>query len=262
MNPESAARSSGPIPADALAALASPDIQTLAARMAQDAFSQVFRLTVGEDDAARARGVGQLAGALQNWSAAAANDEAGSLRLAMLVVGLDQWGLAYSRAFGLQAIPGLTELVGALRTALDPQAEARFEQQFAAIDAHEGNAIDFKIALRRGIHLALWHAMIASDDRDQATAILTQLGGMMAALVRLMPELGWRLVADALAHIQIRCLAEGLAIDGLARDTTEGLFAALSRELPTEQRDLTMAHATRSVLAWQQARRPSTDTLH
>lgn len=250
------------IPVDALAELAPPDIQALAARMAQDAFAQVFRLTVGEDDAGRARGVAQLADALQKWSSAAPTDEARSLRLAMLMVGLDQWGLAYSRAFGLQAIPGLTELVGALRTALDPQAEACFQQMFAAIDAHEGNAIDFKIALRRGIHLALWHALIASDDRDQAMAIVTQLGGMMCGLVRLMPELGWRLVADAVAHIQIQCLSEGFAADGLARDATEALFAALATQLPAEQRELVMGLARRSVLAWQQARRPASGSVH
>lgn len=250
------------IPVDQLAALAGTDDQRTAAHMAQDTFSQVFRLTLTEDDAGRARGVERLAELLMNWARAGGDESARGMRLALLMAGLDQWGLAYSRAFGLQAIPGLTELVGALRTALDPQAEARFQQMFGAIDAHEGNAIDFKIELRRGIHLALWHAMIASDDREQATGILTQLGGMLFSLVRLMPELGWRLVADALANIQIHCLAEGLATDGLAREMTESLFAALSQELPADKRDLIMAHSAQSVLAWQEARRSPPGQLH
>lgn len=250
------------IPEDTLAGLVPREVQTLAAGMAQDAFAKVFRLTVGEDDAGRARGVVQLADALQKWSAAAPSAEAGSLRLALLMAGLDQWGLAYSSAFGLQAIPGLTELLGALRTALEPQAEARLQLSFAAIDAHEGSAIDFKIALRRGIHIALWHAMIACDDRDQAMSILARLGGMLCALTELMPELGWRLVADAVAHIQIQCLAEGLATEGLARDTTEGLLVALNEQLPLAGRELAMGLASQTVLAWQQARRQASGSVH
>lgn len=230
--------------------------------MAQDAFSGVFRLTLNEDDDGRARGVARLADAVRNWCGAAPDEDARGLRLAMVVLGLDQWGVAYSRAFGLQAIPGLTELVGALRTALDAREDAQFQRHFELIDASEGNAIDFKIELRRSIHLALWHAMIASEDREQAMAILTQLGGMMFALVKLMPELGWRLVADAVANIQIHCLSHGLATEGLAQETTEALFGALSRELPAGQRDLVMAHAARSVIAWQQANRPSSGPLH
>lgn len=250
------------IPPDSLAAFVAPDVQKLAARMAQDAFSQVFRLTLEEDDAGRAKGVDALAGALRNWSDAADSDDARALRLALVVAGLDQWGLAYSQAFGLHAIPGLTELVGALRTGLDARDEARFQQQFGAIDAGEGNAIDFKIDLRRGIHLALWHAMIASDERDQAEAILSTLGGSLRGLTRLMPELGWRLVADALAHIQIRCLADGLAADGLAREMNEALFSALAAELAPELRDRVMAHATQAVLGWQRSQRTAPGPTH
>lgn len=262
MTRDASAAPANSIPVDTLAALVGPDVQKLAARMAQDGFGQVFRLTLNEDDVGRARGVKALMTALRNWSDAADGDEARALRLAMIVAGLDQWGLAYSQAFGLVAIPGLSELVGALRTALEPQQEARFLQQFAAIEAAEGNAIDFKIDLRRGIHIALWHAMIASDEREQATMILTRLGGMMFALVEVMPELGWRLVADALANIQIQCLAEGLAADGLAREMNEALFAALSQELPASHRDRVMAYATQAVLRWQQARRPASGSTH
>lgn len=243
------------IPADAFAALAPADVQRRAARMAQDAFAQVFRLTVeGDEDAARA-GVAELSAALANWSNAAGDEDAAALRLAMLVGGLDQWGVAWSRAFGLQAIPALSVLVGSLRTALDAPAEARFSRYFAAIDDGEGNVIDFKIELRREIHLALWHAMIACEERDEAEALARSLGGMMLALVQGMRRLGWRLVADALSHIQIRCLSQQLATEGLAQETTEALFAALARELPADRRDLVFGQSARAVHAWQQAGR-------
>lgn len=250
------------IPPDTLLTLADVEVQKRAALLAQDAFAQVFRLTVSEDDAGRATGVESVRAALANWAHADERSEARALRMALLLSGLDQWGLAYSRAFNLQAIPGLTELVGGLRTALDAREDAQMQHQFAAIDAAEGNAIDFKIELRRTIHLALWHAMIAADEREQATAILTQLGGMMFVLVRSMPQLGWRLLADALAHIQIQCLAHGLAADGLARETTLSLFGALHQELPADRRDLVMAHSSRAVIAWQQAQRAPQGPLH
>lgn len=250
------------IPPDSLVALASADVQKRAALLAQDAFAQVFRLSIGEDDSGRAAGVESLRSALANWVSAGGTDAARALRMALLLSGLDQWGLAYSRAFALQAIPGLTELVGGLRTALDPRDDAQMQLQFAAVESCEGNAVDFKIELRRTIHLALWHAMIASEDREQATAILSQLGGMMFVLVKGMPQLGWRLLADALAHIQIQCLAHGLAADGLARETTMSLFAALHQELPADRRDLVMAHSSRAVIAWQQANRAPSGPLH
>ena len=255
MTSSASAAAPSSIPVDGLAPLVAPAVQKQAAHMAQDAFARVFRLTLNEDDAGRAHGVAELAKGLRNWSAAGEDADVQGLRLALVMAGLDQWGLAYSQAFALQAIPGLSELLGALRTALDAPAEARLARQFDAIEAAEANAIDFKIDLRRGIHLALWHAMIASDEREQATSILAQLGGMLFALVQTMPELGWRLVADALANIQIQCLAQGLASEGLAQETTQTLFAALAGQLPGGQRDRIMAHASGAVIAWQQANR-------
>jgi hypothetical protein len=215
----------------------------------------MFRLTLNADDAGRQAGVAETEKLLRNWAQAGADDDARSLRLALLVAGMDQWGLAYSQAFEIAAIPGLSELLGALRTGLDAQQEAAFELKFVAIDSAETNAVDFKVELRRAIHLALWHAMIASEEEAEARRILKQLGSMMLALMNAMPQIGWRLVADALAHIQIRCLAESLAGEGLARATTEGLFGALSQALPKEARDRLFAHSTQVVLAWQQARR-------
>lgn len=225
--------------------------------MAQDAFARAFRLTVAESEAARRTGVGELHTALQQWVRAGEGDEPRALRLALLMSGLDQWGLAWSQAFGLVAIPGLTELVGALRTGLEVHDEARFLRQFEALGGADQNAIDFKVELRRGIHLALWHSAIASDERDEALRLAGQLGGQLLGLVRDMPLAGWRLVADALASIQIRCLADGLAAEGIAQEATQALFGALARELPAEHRDAVMAHASRAVIAWQQASRPS-----
>ena len=82
-----------------------------------------------------------------------------------------------------------------------------------------------------------------------------ELGSQLLALARSMPVAGWRLVADALAFIQIRCLADGLAAEGVGQEATQALFVALSRELPKAQREVIMAHAARAVLAWQQASR-------
>ncbi len=142
-----------------------------------------------------------------------------------------------------------------MRSALDAADDARFQRQFAAIEAAEGNAVDFKMELRRNIHLALWHAMIACDDRAEAQVILAALGGMLLALVTRMPVLGWRLAADALASIQMRCLADAAAATDLARETTEGLFVALRQALPREVSEPMFAQANQAVIAWQQSRR-------
>lgn len=240
---------------DKLASLAPMDVQRQAARMAQDAFAQLFRLTVAGDEESLRFGLSEMQPLIRNWSQAGVSEEARSLRLAMMMSGLDQWGLAYSQAFGLNAIPGLTELLGALRTALSPQEDARLQQMFDAMEKSEADAIDFKVDLRRSIHLALWHALIASEDKDEATSIGMALGSLMLALTQSMPTLGWRLVADALAYIQIRCLSEGLAVEGLAQEMTQQLFASLSQALPKETRDQVFAQAAQVAMAWQQARR-------
>ncbi len=242
-------------PADTLAGLATPELQRLAARMAQDAFTQVFRLTLEGDEAALQAAVAGIQGRASNWVRAAANDDGRALRLALLVAGIDQWALAYTQAFALNALPGVGVLLGGLRAALDAPADARFQRQYAAIDRMEGDAVDFKMELRRNIHLALWHAMIACEDRDEAMGILAALGGMLVALVGQMPTLGWRLAADALANIQLRCLSEAAASTDLARETTEGLFIALRQALPREVSEPMFAQANQAVIVWQQARR-------
>ena len=241
-------------PPDALADVADPAVQRLAARMAQDAFTRLFRLMLEGDAEAVAAAVSELAGRSRNWAQAGADDEARALRLALLLSGIDQWGLAWCQAFRLSAIPGVSQLLGELRTGLDAMADARFQRAFAAIDEAEGNAVDFKMELRRGIHLGLWHAMMACEEREEAETLRGALGGMMVALVRSMPVLGWRLVADALAHIQLLCLTEGLATGELAREVNAGLFAALRQNLPRESSDPMFAHANQAVIAWQRAR--------
>jgi hypothetical protein len=169
-------------PADGLADMAPPEVQRLAARMAQDAFTRIFRLTLEGDEAALQAAVAEMQERAGNWARAAPDDEARALRLALLASGIDQWALAYAQAFRLAALPGVSVLLGGLRSALDAADDARFQRQFAAIEAAEGNAVDFKMELRRNIHLGLWHAMIACDDRAEAQAILAALGGMLVAL--------------------------------------------------------------------------------
>jgi hypothetical protein len=256
MNDASTAPAS--LPPDNLAALAAPELQRLAARMAQDAFTRLFRLGLEGDDAVLQAAVAEIERLSRNWVRAADGDEARALRLAMLVTGIDQWGLAWCQAFGLTAIPGISALLCTLRNGLDAAEDARFQQKFVAIEQVECDAIDFKMELRRNIHLALWHAMIACDDRDEALAILAALGGMLAALATRMPTLGWRLVADALAHIQLRCLSEAAASTELARETNAALFTALRQNLPREISEPMFAHANQAVIAWQRSRR----TMH
>lgn len=240
-----------PLDGDPLVGWADQELQRHAARMTQEAFALAFRASIGETGI----DLGEVKSRLANWVRAGASDEARALRLALAVAGLDQWGLAYSGAFGLAAIPALSELVGDLRTAQDERADARFLQMFATLTDTELAAIDFKIDLRRAIHLALWHAMIACEERDEAMRILGQLGSLLLAQTRAMPQHGWRLVADALAHIQIRCLADGLASEGLAQETNQALFNSLAQALPKDQWEMMLAHATQSLLAWQRARR-------
>ena len=169
------------LPPDRLAPLVDADTQRQAARLAQEAFARVFRLSVAETEGIRHKGVQELHSDLSQWCAAADDGEAHALRLALLLTGLDQWGLAWSQAFGLVAIPGLSELVGALRTSLDEAVEARFLRHFEAIAAAEENAIDFKVELRRGLHLALWHSSIVTESRNEALRLAAQLGSQLLA---------------------------------------------------------------------------------
>lgn len=241
------------LPDDPLALLVPPEDQRQAARMAQDAFARLFRLGVEGDTAAQAAGLQALEISCREWCAAATGDDARALRLALLASGIDQWGLAYSQAFELGHLPGPGALLGALRADLDAVADARFQQQFEAVERAEMHAIDFKVELRRGIHLALWHAMAACDDPAEAARLMRSLGGMMLALIERMPEVGWRLVADALAHVQIRLLSDSAP---LAQEATQQLFEALRRSLPAERHREILAVAGQAVLAWQQAKRP------
>jgi len=244
-----------PIPADPLADLANADTQRLAARMAQDVFAGVFRQAAANDGAPDVGVLGEVAAQCANWCRAGGSDEARALRLALLISGLDQWGLAYTQAFGLTAIHPLTALIGGLRTRLDAREESRFQQYFEQLDAVESAAIDFKVDLRRGIHLALWHAMAACESAEQVEAIVHTLGSLMVALDQKMPELGWRLIADALANIQIALLSGTSPASPLAQEGTQQLFASLRHALPEERYQAILAHSGQAVVAWQQAAR-------
>ena len=241
---------------DSLATTMPGDVQRQAADVAQDAFAAVFRLTADGHVPGRDAALAEIEQHCRNWCAAGDGEEARTLRRVLLAAGLDQWGLAYTQAFDLAAIPALTALLGALRTALDANEDARFQRLYGRIDEIESDAIDFKIELRRNIHLALWHAMAACDDRAEAERILRALGSLMLALTRRMPLLGWRLLADALASIQIRLLSDEKPVGGMAEEATQQLFAALRQALPPERYQALLVLSGQAVLAWQQARRP------
>lgn len=243
------------LPADTLAALADAETQRATARLAQDVFAGVFRQAFTPDPEQLGKILSELESRCIAWCQAGESDDSRLLRLALLITGLDQWGLAYTQAFNLNAIPALTALIAALRSRLNAQSDALFQQYFARLEAVETDGVDFKVELRRSLHLALWHAMVACETSEEAQDILRPLGSMLLALDRQMPELGWRLVADALAHIQISLLGEMAAATELAQDSTQQLFGALRQALPAERYQSIMRHSGQVVLAWQQLRR-------
>ncbi len=241
------------LPIDALAGLANPETQKRAARMAQEVFTGLFRLSAAPEEDASEQ-IKTVENRCFNWTQAGETPEAKALRLALLISGLDQWGLAYSQAFNLTAIPALSTLIGQLRQRLDQAADARFQWFFSQIDQIESDAIDFKVDLRRHIHLALWHAMVNCESEEAAQAILIPLGSLLLALNEKMPTLGWRLTADALANIQVALLQQ-TEQNPLAQQSTGQLFASLQQALPEVSYKAIMAQATQVVLAWQQASR-------
>lgn len=254
---QSAMTTAAHIPADQLAATANADTQRLAARMAQDVFAGVFRQAVLADAAQGEAVLAEVTARCFNWCQAGGNEPSCALRLALLISGLDQWGLAYTQAFKLNAIPELSALIGALRNRLDARGDARFQQYFRQIDEVESDAIDFKVELRRSIHLALWHAMAACETAEQVKNIVQPLGSMMVVLTQQMPELGWRLLADALANIQICLLSETVPATPLAQEGTQQLFASLRHALAQDCYQNILAHSGQVVIAWQQASRSS-----
>jgi hypothetical protein len=239
---------------DPLAAQLPRDIQIQAARLAQDGFTHSFRLTLETPAETLQASIAEAAKKLSDWASEPAAPELSALRMGMLLSGLDQWGLAFSQAFGAAAMAGLSTLVNALRISAPDQGFAASES-IEQINDVEANAFSFKAELRKSIHLALWHAMISEEGRESATGIARQLGGMMLRLQESMPDWGWIIVAHTLADIQIRCLAHGLATSGLAQEMTQELFAALNQQLPAAQREKIMSGATQTVIAWQQSTR-------
>ncbi|MGB4913643.1 MAG: hypothetical protein WBO95_16245 [Candidatus Dechloromonas phosphoritropha] len=69
----------------------------------------------------------------------------------------------------------MSALLGSLQKALDTAEDTHLQHFFAQLDAVETDALDFKIELRRNIHLALWDAMTACDDSAEAQRILRAL---------------------------------------------------------------------------------------
>lgn len=242
---------------DPLAALVSTEVQRRAAQRVQDVFTGVLRLTVeGASEAASRTALSEVEERCHHWCLAASETEMEPqvVRRALLISGLDQWGLAYSQAFGLTAFPALSSLVGALRQRLDERGDACFQRFFLQMETEEAAAIDFKVELRRGVHLALWHAMAAAEHEDQAAIVVSALGSLMLALEQRLPTFGWRLVADALAHIQIGWMELEKASPWV-EGQTRALFEALRHALPAERYQTILAHSGQAVVAWQRSRR-------
>lgn len=243
---------------DALSPLADAASQRAAARLAQDIFGEVFRQALTPDAEQLGKALRALETRCIEWCEAGDSGDRQLLRLAMLINGLDQWGLAYTQAFELTAIPALSALIASLRGRLDAQSDTLFGQFFEAIEHGETNAVDFKVDLRRGIHLALWHAMLACDTVEEARSLVQHLGTMLLAVNQRLPEIGWRLVADALAHMQIALLDDAAAATPVARESTQLLFESLQHALPAPHYQTILRHSSHVVIAWQQARRPNT----
>lgn len=240
---------------DPLASFASADVQKNAARMAQDIFTGIFRhLAEGHADF-NSEAADTIRSRCQRWCQAGGSEEGQALRIALLISGLDQWGLAFSQGFAITAIPALSELIGTLRTGLAPQADARFQAYFSQIREQETAAIDFKIELRRSIHLALWHALAACDQSSAADPLIQTLGSLLLALARDLPNLGWRLIADTLTGIQASLLSDQTST--IAQDSARKLFTALQHALPADCYRNILATSAQAVRAWQQAQRSS-----
>ena len=241
------------IPVDVIAEQVSRDMQIQAARLVQEAFAAALRMTAEAEGNSLDKAMAKLGSHLRQWAGMATFEES-QARLGLLLSGLDQWGLAYSKAFGAPAMVGLSLLLEDLRGGLDLASEAACQRTLDLLHDDEGAALDFKITLRRELHLSLWHSMIAAESREQGEGLMNLLGGMLLALVKAMPTLGWRLVADALASIQIRCIQHGLAASGQEQELTEGLFSELGRELPEPVRVLVTQHSAQAVIAWSESR--------
>lgn len=242
------------LPDDPCADLAPSDVQQQAARLVQEAFGAAVRLTAQGEGKSLEDALARLADHLREWSRMA-SPEAAEFRLALILAGLDQWGLAYSQAFGADMLGGVSSVLGNLRDCLDLAEESACQVFLDRIHDEEACGLEFKITFRRDLHLALWHSLISVEERPQAEALLKLIGGLLLALNKAMPSLGWRLIADTLATIQIRCLQHGLAGEGLARDMTEALFEGLSTELPESVRELVAEHSAAAVHAWREASR-------
>ncbi|PAS93938.1 MAG: hypothetical protein CGU28_05705 [Candidatus Dactylopiibacterium carminicum] len=242
------------LPTDTLAELAPEDVQQQAARLVQEAFGVALRLATSQG-LPREEAINRLAGHLREWTALSSSEQT-QLRMAMLLGGLDQWGLAYSQLLTATELAGVSMLIGDLRAGLDLSAEALCQRFLDGLREDEASALSYKILLRRELHLSLWHALISCNSREEAEPVMRLLVGMLLALVQAMPQLGWRLIADAMASIQIRCLQHGLAVEGLSRDLTEGLFASLSEALPEAARAQVVDHAAEAARAWRDASQP------
>lgn len=229
--------------------------QREAATVIQDAFTRSLRATV-EHPAQERRGVvNELLERLVDWQGSGAG-EGVLLHQAVTLLGLDQWGQAYTPLVGAGALTGLSELVGALRDRLENEAACQVFFQNLAEEDEKG--FTFKVQLHSALHVALWHAAIAESEAQAAQEISTHLGGLMLGLFNAMPRLGWVVVAKSMADIQTTCLEHGLAQEGQAQSVTQQLFASLAQQMPEGLRQQTLAGADEMVREWSLRHREAT----
>ena len=112
-----------------------------------------------------------------------------------------------------------------------------------------------ELALRRLEHTRLvapFDGVLIGGDLGSSLGMAVQRG---QELMIVAPDRGWRLVADALANIQVCLLDENGAATPVGRESTQQLFESLQHALPRERYQEIMAYSAQVVMAWQQARR-------
>lgn len=246
---------------DTYLSLMSAERQREAATVIQDAFTRTLRATVEHPAQERRAVVEEILERLLAWQGGG-TEEGTLLHQAATLLGLDQWGQAYTALVGAGALTGLSELVGALRDRLGNEVACQVFFQNLAEEDEKG--FTFKVQLHSALHVALWHAAIAESEAQAAQEISAHLGGLMLGLFNSMPRLGWVVVAKSLADIQTTCLEHGLAQEGLAQQVTQQLFASLAQQMPETWRQQTLAGADEMVREWSLRHReaPAGGALH
>ena len=197
------------LPNDELAGLANVEIQKEAAGLAQDGFTRIFRLLAEGDEAAAELGLSLIEARARDWAGKGENedDENPAPRP------------AYQRARSMGAWPGRrpsasTALPGSHRPArqsAQPARRASHGPLRTAVRRHRGTRRQCDRFQGRA---APWRSsgVVARNGCKRRSGTVRRTPDAasgqhdVGTLTETMPNYGWRLLADALAHIQLRCL--------------------------------------------------------